>query len=160
MPSEKFEVDPSTIRSKEQFEATKKAAECGCAWCQPEENQKSPVLFESNLVVIRRNVFAKPGRDMYIIHLRRHASLSNITADEALALVRARQHLIDKHNLPGGGFIHRFGDKQYNASSLPDDHYFESVVVPHGTEKVAETLCKDVSPEKVAKREERAATFK
>ena len=59
----------------------------------------------------------------------------------------------------GGGDIHRWGKRKHNASSMPDSHYFESIVAPDGTGPVAETLFKDVSPEKVEERAARAKTF-
>ena len=155
--AEKFEIDPSTVRSKEQLAATKLAAECGCAWCLPEKDQKSPVVGEFVWWRVRHNAFPKPGRDMYLIVLKRHASRKEMTNEERVEYFAALNWLIEHFGLRGGGVIHRFGDKKLNASSLPDDHFFVSVVEPDGTQPVAETLVKDRSPEKEA---ERAARLK
>jgi hypothetical protein len=150
-----FKVDPSTVRSKEQLKETKKAAKHGCAWCLPQKNQRSPIIYSLPLVVIRRNVFLKSGRDMYLIIPKRHVRMQELTLKEIGEIFEARCWLIYKLNLKGGGIIHRFGDREFNASSLPDNHYFEMVVIPHGTEPVAETLFKDRSPEKEATRKKR-----
>jgi hypothetical protein len=150
-----FKVDPSTVRSKEQMRATEKAAKHGCAWCLPDAIQGSAIIAEFSLVVVRKNAYPKPGRDMYLIIPKRHIRMQELAPKEMEEIFKARYWLIKELSLRGGGIIHRFGDRALNASSLPDDHYFESIVVPHGTEPVAETLFKDRSPEKENARKER-----
>ncbi|MDO8529447.1 MAG: hypothetical protein Q7S18_02155 [bacterium] len=96
---------------------------------------------------------------MYLVILRRHAPLNEITPAESAEYFLVRQWLIEKLGLRGGCFIHRFGDPKFHASSLPTNHYFENVVVPHGDVPVSETLVKDKSPENKARLEERAKSF-
>jgi len=154
-----FPVNKSTIRSKEQYKATVAAAKAGCAWCKSEDEQPSPLLKDFGLVVVRKNVFPKPHRRMYIIHSKRCARMEDLTPEECYQIFQARHWAHQQDKNPGGGDIHRWGDREYCASSIPDNHYFESLVVPDGTGPVPETLYKDKSPEKMAAREKRAKTF-
>jgi len=154
-----FAINPDTIRSKEQYEATVEAAEFGCAWCKPEDKQPSPIIKELGLVLVRKNVFPKPNRRMYVIHTKRCARMEDLTPEECYQIFQARHWVHQQDGNRGGGDLHRWGEKKFHESSLPDHHYFESLVVPDGTGPVAETLAKDNSPEAVARRKKRAESF-
>lgn len=154
-------IDTDTIRSKGQFDATVAAAQAGCAWCMSEDQQQSPLVCNNRFKYwrVRRNVFAKPGRDMYILILRRHASRKEVTPEESAEYFAARNWVEEEFGLLGGGNIDRWGEKALHSSSLPDTHFFQNVIAPHGDVPVAETLVKDRSPEKQAVREERAREY-
>lgn len=162
MTDKKPEINPHNIRTKKQYNATLRGLDKGCIWCNREE-QESPLICNNQFQYweVRKNVFPKEHRDMYLIILKRHSPQSGITPEEGAEFFVVRSWLIKEFKLPGGCFIHRFGDPARNGSGLPDPdiHYSENIVVPDGLASVTETLVKDMSLEKVRAREERAKSF-
>jgi len=158
-----WEIDPSTVGSKEQLDDTKGFLGDKCGFCDKplDMDPKAPLLQDFPLVVVRKNNYRpdKTGRVMYQIILKSHHSMQEVTPKEAAAIFEAKtwlaKHLEDQDPDWGGGFIHRVGNPKRQASSLPCTHYFESVVIPDGTEPVKETLCKSNTPEDQKRRKSR-----
>jgi hypothetical protein len=155
------EVDINNIRSKSQLEATLSGIEAakvsGCAsWCN-REGQKSPVVFESELVEVRHEHedFKKPGADRWFVIVKRHASLMELTPEEMIEVFQARQRVVEEYDLKGCS-INRIGSKEYTASSLQDNHYYEIMVKTTPGIPYKETLVKDLTGENLTRLEERA----
>ncbi len=159
----KWKPDPDTVGSSSQLERTQGFVGNKCTFCDEplDEDPDAPLLQDFLLVVVRKNNYRPDmtGREKYQIVLKSHHSIMEVTPKEAMAIFKARQWLVEyyvkKDPSWGGAFIHRAGNTKKNASSLPPDHYFESVTFPDGTEPVKETLCKSYTDKDKERRDDR-----
>ena len=147
------EINIDNIRSREQLEATiawwEAGKTSGCpTWCNNREEQKSPVVFETNLWEIRQEAdeYKKPGAERWFIILKRHASLDELLPVEGAELVHVKQRMNKEFDI--NCYINRRGPKEYTASSLSDAHYYEIAVKTTPGVPYKETLVKDLAANK------------
>ena len=78
---------------------------------------------------------------------RRHiagGNVSDLTPEEWLQILDALKWAIEFYQIPGGGFVGRFGDPEYNAGTISHLHF--QIQVPDRTGNVKATFFKDRSP--------------
>jgi hypothetical protein len=158
-------------RSAEQAAGMKEAAEKGvCIFCS--------INFEKNKPLNRLGEFNPEGKDWPLIwvwenpypqeHQGRHLmfipkrhldneSWNEITNEEWLQILDAWKWAQEFYNIPGGGFVGRFGQRTHNAGTIGHLHF--QLQIPDLSGNVKATFCKDRSPEKEIARMNREAYF-
>jgi len=107
-----------------------------CVFCREhlETYREEPIEFEGDWWVVTKNGFPYEGATFHylLIYKAKHIVHCDEIAPEAW--VELGEHisaLSHKYNLPGGSMFMRFGDTDYNGSSISHLHAQVIVGVPH-----------------------------
>ncbi|MFH1089436.1 MAG: hypothetical protein V1716_03365 [Candidatus Uhrbacteria bacterium] len=161
----------ANARSAAQAEEMRGAAEEGrCLFCQLDHKKNQPLNKQGEfdpegrdwpLLWVWLNPYPQKHHSHHIMIVpRRHiadGNISDLTPDEWLQILDAIKWAIDFYQIPGGGFVGRFGDPEYNAGTISHLHF--QIQVPDRTGNVKATFCKDRSPVPEAARLNREAYF-
>ncbi len=113
-----------------------------CPFCDPvPPNHK--IVYQTEHWRIWPNPFPYPNHKFHFVlapkaHLTRWQDL---TVGAVLEQHEVKMWALRNFDLPGGGFVSRFGDNEYNAGTLT--HLHEHIQVPDKTGFVIATLYKD-----------------
>ena len=171
MNNDDLGYSPENARSAEQAAQMQQAtAEKKCIFCD--------INFEKNKPLNRLGQFDPEGKDWPLLwvwenpypqeyhlhHLmiipKRHINNEEwhlITNDEWLQILDAWKWAQEFYNLPGGGFVGRFGQRSHNAGTIGHLHF--QLQIPDLTGNVKATLFKDKSPAEEARRKNRSAYY-
>jgi len=149
---------PEHSRTPGQFEVMSKAARAGeCVFCNLPENTKPPLRIGKHWLLKENDWPYKHHLCHLVIFLRRHEEdVAKLTTEERLEWWNMVEWAIHEYELPGGGLVMRFGDPEFNASTVR--HLHSHIQVPDGTGLAKATFSK--GPEAKAREEERLRKFR
>lgn len=116
------------VREDSQREQMDKLEAAGvCMFCREhlEGFKKEPIEFEGDWWVVTKNDFPYQGSSFHylLVYKPEHiTSCTELTPEAWTELGEHVKHVCEKHNIPGGSVFMRFGDTDYNGSSINHLH--------------------------------------
>lgn len=148
-------------RTQEQYLAMKKSEEeKKCPFCPPYE-WKYPAIKEGQYWILKPNDFPYNHTSHHLVLLlKKHGNENDVAPVSAEAWIEFGEMIqwaIDHFKMPGGGIVLRFGNPDYNASTVRHLHWH--IQVPDLTGNVKATFAKDRSAEEQKRRDKRLQGF-
>jgi diadenosine tetraphosphate (Ap4A) HIT family hydrolase len=125
--SENNLLNLSEARVSEQLEQMQKLRELGiCPFC-PEylaAYHREPILFQNEYWVVTKNDWPYEGSEIHLllIHKRHIQSLKEISLEASVSLHSAFDWIMREFHIPGGAFVMRFGEMNYNGATVSHLH--------------------------------------
>lgn len=155
-------VSPEHARTAEYYEHLKKVeGQQECPFCNPLRFTPEKVLRATEHWRLVHNDFPyKHHLGHLLIIPIEHLEMENFRSIPAALMVEVWELLLwatEEFKLPGGGLVVRWGDPDFNASTVRHLHWH--IQAPDGTGVAKATFAKDQDPEAIAARAAKIAAF-
>jgi diadenosine tetraphosphate (Ap4A) HIT family hydrolase len=120
-------LDLKSARRADQLQQMEEIIKDGvCPFCPKhlEKYHQEPTIKESRYWILTKNDYPYEGSKYHflIIHKKHIDSIEKISSDASADLIKIISWANKKFNIRGGSFFMRFGDMEYNGSSVSHLH--------------------------------------